>query len=165
MKSDLTSIENCILGDGVKIMPFTNLYGSTLKDGVFVGPFVEIGGAWIGENTRISSHCYICPGVVIGNECFIGHGVMFTNDIYSDVPEYKTLDELSTQWKQRKTVIGNRVRIGSGACILPVRVGNDVVIGAGAVVTHDVPDGTTVAGVPARAVKDFHRVTNQFRLP
>lgn len=146
----LTCLRNTQLGEDVKIMPFCNIYASNLADGVFVGPFCEIGGAVIGKNTKISSHSYICPGVSIGEECFIGHGVMTTNDLYSDVPEYEKLQDLEGKWVMRRTRIGNRVRIGSGAIILPVSIGDDAIIGAGAVVTKDVEPGTTVSGVPAR---------------
>lgn len=149
----LTCLRNTQLGEGVRIMPFTNIYASNLADSVFIGPFCEIGGAVIGKNTKVSSHSYICPGVSIGEECFIGHGVMTTNDLYSDVPEYEHLKDLDGQWVMRRTRIGNRVRIGSGAIILPVIIGDDCIIGAGAVVTHDVAAGTTVSGVPARLME------------
>jgi acetyltransferase-like isoleucine patch superfamily enzyme len=120
-----------------------NIYGCELGDGVFVGPFVEIQkDSNIGKNTRISSHTFICEGVDIGEDCFVGHGVMFINDVFSDSKSIK-------DWKMKKTKIGDRVRIGSNATILPVNIGNDVVIGAGSVVTKDVPDGMTVKGNPA----------------
>jgi len=125
-----------------QVMPYTNLYGCTLGENVFVGPFVEIQkGAVIGNGTRISSHSFVCSGVTIGAGCFVGHGVMFVNDKF-DAP----LDN----WIERNTVIGDNVRIGSNSTILPVRIGNHVVIGAGSVVTRDVPDYAVVKGVPAR---------------
>lgn len=149
---NLSLIRNTQLGAGVKIMPFTNIYGSNLADGVVVGPFVEIGGAVIGKNTKISSHAYICPGVQIGEECFIGHGVMTTNDLFTDVLEYDKLEDLSKKWRMRQTRIGNRVRIGSGAKILPVNIGDGAIIGAGSVVVRDVAPGEIVAGVPAKVL-------------
>tara|TARA_B100001939_G_scaffold313634_1_gene297531 strand:+ start:148 stop:546 length:399 start_codon:yes stop_codon:yes gene_type:complete len=121
-----------------------NIYGCQLGDGVFVGPFVEIQkNSVIGDNTRISSHSFICEGVEIGDDCFVGHGVMFVNDIFTD-------SEKIEDWKMRKTKVGNRVRIGSNATILPVNIGDDVIIGAGSVVTKDIPSGVTVKGNPAK---------------
>ena len=120
-----------------------NIYGSNIGSNVFIGPFVEIQkGSIIGDNTRISSHCFVCEGVSIGKDCFIGHGVMFTNDIFSDSDSH-------TNWKMKPTIVGDRVRIGSNATILPVNIGNDVIIGAGSVVTKDVPSNTTIKGNPA----------------
>lgn len=148
----LARIKNCTHGEGLRVMPFANLYDSEFGDGVFVGPFVEIGGAKIGKNTRISSHSYIPPGVVIGEECFIAHGVMFTNDVYSDVPQYDTLEELGRKWNLRKTVVGNHVRIGSNCTILPVNIGDGAIIGAGSVVTKDVPAGETWIGTAAHII-------------
>jgi len=128
------------------VIPYPNLvniYGCEFKDNVFVGPFVEIQkNTIIGNNTRISSHTFICEHVVIGDDCFIGHGVMFTNDLF----QY----EIGETPVRKETKIGNRVRVGSNATILPVNIGDDVVIGAGAVVTKDVPSNTIIKGNPAR---------------
>jgi acetyltransferase-like isoleucine patch superfamily enzyme len=134
---------NCVsIPDSCKVAPYTNLYGCLLGDNVFVGPFVEIQkDVIIGADTRISSHTFICSGVDIGSNCFIGHGVMFTNDKF-DAPLAK--------WIMRKTIVKNNVRIGSGATILPVNIGEGVIIGAGAVVTKDVPDFSVVVGNPGR---------------
>jgi acetyltransferase-like isoleucine patch superfamily enzyme len=138
----LRIMRNCRIGKNVKIMPFTNLYGCILKDGVFVGPFVEIQhDVYIDKNSRISSHTFICSDVSIGNNCFIGHGVMFINDKFTEPRE---------NWVPRKTYIGDRVRIGSNATILPVTIGDDAIIGAGAVVTKNVPEGAVVKGNPAK---------------
>ena len=125
-----------------EISSYTNLYGCTIENNVFVGPFVEIqSDVLVGEGTRISSHSFICSGVSIGKDCFIGHGVMFTNDKFTEDRE---------NWIQRKTVVGNNVRIGSNATILPVSIGDNCIIGAGAVVTKNIPPNTTVKGNPAR---------------
>ena len=136
------------LGSGVKI-PFpklVNLYGCTVGDNVFVGPFVEIQkNVVVGKNSRISSHGFICEGVSVGEDVFVGHGVMFINDLF-DSPNIK-------KWKMKKTIVEDNVRIGSNATILPVRLGKNSVIGAGAVVTRNVPKDTTVAGNPARVLK------------
>lgn len=135
-------LNNVKIGKGTKVSDFTNLYGCELGEEVFVGPFVEIqSDSKIGNRSRISSHSFICSGVEIGEDCFIAHGVMFTNDKFTEKRE---------EWVERKTKIGNNVRIGSNATILPVTIGDNVVIGAGAVVTKDVPANTTVKGNPAR---------------
>jgi acetyltransferase-like isoleucine patch superfamily enzyme len=135
-------MKNVKVGSNVTISPYTNLYGCELGDNVFVGPFVEIqSDVTLGKNSRVSSHSFICSGVAIGEDCFIAHGVMFTNDLFTEGRE---------DWVQRGTTIGNNVRIGSNATILPVNIGDNVVIGAGAVVTKDVPANTVVKGNPAK---------------
>ncbi len=123
-----------------------NLYGCKLGKDVFVGPFVEIqSGVTVGDRSRISSHSFICEGVTIGNDVFIAHGVMFINDKYSDSKGKK--------WVLRKTLVGDGVRIGSNATILPVTIGKGAIIGAGAVITKDIPPGKIVAGNPARILR------------
>ena len=125
-----------------RISPHTNLYGCTIDEDVFVGPFVEIqSGVMVCERTIISSHSFVCSGVRIGSDCFIAHGVMFNNDKFTEDRD---------DWITRPTVVGNNVRIGSNATILPVTIGDNCIIGAGAVVTKDVPENTTVKGNPAR---------------
>lgn len=134
----------CKLGKNTKVIEPCNLYGCEIKDNVFIGPFVEIQkGSIVGRNSRISSHSSICSGVEIGEDCFIAHGVIFINDIFTDS---KNMDE----WKMKKTKIGNNVRIGSNATILPVTIGDNCIIGAGSVVTKNVPDNALVKGVPAK---------------
>jgi acetyltransferase-like isoleucine patch superfamily enzyme len=135
-------MKNIKIGNNVTISHYTNLYGCELGDDVFVGPFVEIqSNVKIGNRSRVSSHSFICSSVEIGEDVFIAHGVMFTNDKFT---------ENRDNWVERKTIIGNNVRIGSNATILPVKIGNNVVIGAGAVVTKDIPDGITTKGNPAK---------------
>ncbi len=136
-------------GDDVTLVQPCNLYGCTIGVGVFVGPFVEIQkGACIGARTRVQSHSFICELVTIGEDCFIGHGVMFTNDTFAlGAPARGD----SSLWKL--TTVGNRVSIGSNATVLPVRICDDVVIGAGAVVTKDIVKAGVYAGVPARFMR------------
>lgn len=144
---ELCIIQDSFVSDEAKVIAFVNIYASTIGAGCTIAPFVEIGGAIIGLRTSISSHSYVCPGVMIGDDCFIAHGVMFTNDKFKDFPDW---DKDHKGFIQRRTRVGNRVRIGSGAVILPVNIGDDVIIGAGAVVTKDVLPGTIIAGNPAR---------------
>lgn len=132
-------------GTGVKVIEPVNLYRCYLRDDVFVGPFVEIqNDVDIGERTRIQSHSFICSNVTIGDDCFIGHGVMFTNDKFIDRKLSK--DFLPTR-------LGNKVYVGSNSTILPVSICDDVVIGAGSVVTKDINESGTYAGNPARKIK------------
>lgn len=136
-------------GAGVTIVEPVNLYGCTIGDGVFVGPFVEVQrDAVIGARTRIQSHAFICELVTIGADCFIGHGVMFINDTFQTGGP---AGGDRTRWKS--TDIGNHVSIGSNASILPVRVCDGVVIGAGSVVTRDITAPGIYAGNPARLLR------------
>jgi acetyltransferase-like isoleucine patch superfamily enzyme len=132
-------------GKNVKIIQPVNIYGCALHDEVFVGPFVEIQNDVIVRNrTRIQSHTFICSNVSIGEDCFIGHGVMFTNDKFAN-------RKLSKNFLS--TVIGNKVYVGSNSTILPVSICDDVVIGAGSVVTKDITESGTYAGNPAIRLK------------
>jgi len=134
------------LGQDVRLSKFINLYGCEVGDQTKIGAFVEIQkNATVGKRCKISSHTFICEGVTIEDNVFIGHGVMFINDTFSSGGPSGGRKEL---W--RETVIGNRVSIGSNATILPVRIADDVVIGAGAVVTKDITAPGTYAGNPAR---------------
>ena len=136
-------------GNNVTVVQPANLYGCTIGDDVFVGPFTEIQkGVRVGERTKIQSHAFVCELVGIGEDCFIGHGVMFTNDVFAEGGPARGSKSL---W--RATRIGNRVSIGSNATLLPVEICNDVVIGAGAVVTRDIKVSGTYAGNPARLLK------------
>lgn len=142
------SIRNVKFGKNCKIIEPVNLYECTLGNNVFIGPFVEIGKkVIIKDNTRISSHSFICPKVEIGKNCFIGHGVMFVNDKFSN--NKINFDE--ENWL--KTTIGNNVLIGSNATILPVKICENVTIGAGSVVTKDISIPGTYTGNPAKFLK------------
>lgn len=141
------------LGRDVRIFhpDLVNLYGCSIGDETRIGTFVEIQvGATIGARCKISSHSFICEGVTIEDEAFVGHGVMFTNDKY---PRATTMDgrpQESSDWKLQRTHVGKGASIGSNATILcGVTIGAGATVGAGAVVTKDVPPGVVVAGVPA----------------
>jgi len=139
-------IVNYQLGENVKIIEPVNLYECTIGDNSLIGPFVEIqGDVFIGKNTRIQSHSFICKGVTIGDNCFISHGTMFINDKF-DSPDLKS-------WIMRKTKVGDNVRIGSNATLLPVTIGDNSIIGAGAVVTKKVPPNCVVAGNLAKILR------------
>jgi acetyltransferase-like isoleucine patch superfamily enzyme len=140
------------LGRDVRLVGFVNLYGCTIGDETFVGPFVEIQrGATIGARCKIQSHTFVCEGVHIGDEVFVGHGVMFLNDRHPRATTPGGGLAGPGDWTLEETRVGAGAAIGSGAVILPgVTVGDGAMVGAGAVVTKDVPRGTTVAGVPAR---------------
>lgn len=140
-------IKDCQIGKNVKIIEPVNLYGCTIGNNCFIGPFVEIqNNVFIGDETRVQSHCFICNGVTIGNHCFISHGTKFTNDIFVDSPNFES-------WVKRETIIGNDVRIGSNVTLLPIKIGDNSIIGAGAVVTKDVPANSVVAGNPAKIIR------------
>lgn len=137
------------LGRDVVIHEFTNLYGCKVGDETMVGTFVEIQrGATVGRRCRIQSHTFICDGVTIGDDVFVGHGVLFINDRRPTAAGAR-----AGTWTKEPSVVSDRASIGSGAVIMAgVTVGEGAVIGAGAVVTRDVPAGATVAGVPARVL-------------
>ncbi len=133
-------------GTRVRIVEPCNLYGCRIGDDCFIGPFTEIQrGVRIGARSRVQSHSFICELVTIGDDCFVGHGVTFINDTFASGGPARGRREL---W--RETVIGNGVSIGSNATILPVRIADNVVIGAGSVVTRDITAAGSYAGNPAR---------------
>jgi len=140
------SIRDVTCGTNVTIVEPANVYECTIGDNSFIGPFTEIQkGVVIGSNCKVQSHSFICELVTIGNHCFIGHGVMFINDLFSGGGP-----AMGDKIKWAATTIGNNVAIGSNATILPVSVCDNVVIGAGAVVTKDITEAGTYIGNPAK---------------
>jgi acetyltransferase-like isoleucine patch superfamily enzyme len=146
-----SGIKNVQFGENVKVVMPSNIYGCSIGDNCFVGPFVEIQkDVTIGSGTKIQSHSFICELVTIGNDCFIGHGVMFINDLFS---KGGPAQGDKTLWKS--TRIGDKVSIGSNATILPVEICDNVVVGAGAVVTKNIEKPGVYAGNPAKLIKTF----------
>jgi acetyltransferase-like isoleucine patch superfamily enzyme len=143
------------LGKGVKLSKFINLYGCTIGDNTKIGAFVEVQkNATIGNNCKISSHTFICEGVTIEDEAFVGHGVVFINDSYPRATIEGGGLQTEADWKVETTVVKRRASIGSGATILSrVTIGENAIVGAGSVVTKDVPANTIVAGNPARVLR------------
>jgi UDP-2-acetamido-3-amino-2,3-dideoxy-glucuronate N-acetyltransferase len=142
--------EDVEFGEDVVVFSFTNLYGCRIGDRTRIGPFVEIQrGAVVGADCKIQSHTFICDGVTIEDDVFVGHGVMFVND---------NLPRAAGDWELLPTVVERGASIGSGAVILAgIRIGAGALVGAGAVVTKDVPPGETVAGNPARSLASAAR--------
>ena len=143
------------LGSNIRIPGFVNLYGCDIGDDSFIGPFVEIQrDAIVGKRVKVQSHTFICSGVNIGDEVFIGHGVMFINDRLPRATNADGSLKGADDWVCDKTVIGRRASIGSNATILcGVTVGENAIVGAGAVVTRNVPPNSVVAGNPARVIR------------
>jgi acetyltransferase-like isoleucine patch superfamily enzyme len=149
------NINNVKLGKDVKIFDFVNLYGCSIDDNSKIGTFVEIQkNASVGKNTKISSHTFICEGVHIGDNVFIGHNVTFINDKYPRSANPDGSMQTEADWKVVETFIKNGASVGSSSTILcGITVGENAIVGAGAVVTKDVPANTIVAGVPAKIIK------------
>lgn len=145
-------IDDVRFGDDVSVGPFTNLYGCQIGDGTRVGPFVEIQrGAVIGARCKIQSHSFVCDGVEIGDEVFVGHNVVFINDKRPRATNEAGGLQTADDWELVPTIVERGASIGSGAVVLGgVRIGERALVGAGAVVTADVAAGETVVGSPAR---------------
>jgi acetyltransferase-like isoleucine patch superfamily enzyme len=150
-----------VLGRDVKIYDFVNLYGCRVGDETRIGTFVEIQkGARVGARCKISSHTFICEGVTLEDEVFVGHGVMFINDRRPRAAREDGTPQTEADWTLEPTIIRRGASIGSNATILcGVEVGERAVVGAGAVVTKNVPAGAVVAGNPARAIENAERST------
>ena len=146
------------LGEGVRIFQpdLVNLYGCAIGAQTRIGAFVEIQkNATIGARCKISSHTFVCEGVTIEDEVFVGHGVMFTNDVYPRAVNEDGSQQTEADWQVIKTLVKRRAAIGSNATIIAgITIGESALVGAGAVVTKDVPDYAIVAGVPARVIGD-----------
>jgi acetyltransferase-like isoleucine patch superfamily enzyme len=149
MHKEYTSgIVEVVFGKGVTVVQPVNMYGCEIGDHCFIGPFVEVQKqVTVGSRTKIQSHTFICELVTVGDDCFIGHGVMFINDLFLDG---KPAGGDASKWKATK--IGNNVSIGSNATILPVNICDKAVIGAGAVVTRDIMEPGVYAGNPAKKI-------------
>lgn len=147
-------LDDVVFGANVVVGPFTNLYGCEIGDDTRVGPFVEIQrGARIGARCKVQSHTFVCEGVTVEDEVFLGHGVMFVNDKYPRATTAEGVLQGGDDWTLLETVVERGASIGSGAVLLGgVRIGAGAIVGAGAVVTKDVEPEAVVAGSPARAL-------------
>ena len=148
-------INDVSFGEDVVVQAFVNLYGCKIGDGTRIGPFVEVQrGAVIGARCKISSHSFICEGVTIEDNVFIGHGVMFTNDSYPRATTSNGGLQTEADWKVERTLVTQGASIGTGATILPnLSIGENAIVGAGSVITRDVPANAVVAGNPAKVLR------------
>jgi acetyltransferase-like isoleucine patch superfamily enzyme len=155
INNDKQSLNNVSLGKNTRIFNFVNAYGCSIDDNSKIGAFVEIQkGATIGKNCKISSHSFICEGVHIEDNVFIGHGVMFTNDLFPRATNPDGSAQTEADWKVIETIVKKGASIGSNATILcGITIGENALVGAGSVVTRDVAPNTVVAGVPAKFIK------------
>jgi UDP-2-acetamido-3-amino-2,3-dideoxy-glucuronate N-acetyltransferase len=157
INNDKQSLNNVSLGKNTRIFNFVNAYGCSIDDNSKIGAFVEIQkGAFIGKNCKISSHSFICEGVHIEDNVFVGHGVMFTNDLFPKATNADGSAQTEADWKVIETIVKKGASIGSNATILcGITIGENALVGAGSVVTKDVPPNTVVAGVPAKIIKSL----------
>ena len=157
LKENFIRLSNVKLGSDVKIFSFVNAYGCEIDDGAKIGAFVEIQkNARIGKNCKVSSHSFICEGVILEDDVFVGHGVMFTNDKYPRATNADGSAQTEADWQVIPTRIKKGASIGSGATIIAgVTIGENAIVGAGAVVTKDVPPKTIVAGVPSKILRSI----------
>ena len=154
VNSSKQSLNNVSIGENVRIFDFVNAYNCSIDDNSKVGAFVVIQKGAIGKNCKISSHTFICEGVHIEDNCFIGHGVMFTNDLFPRATNADGSQQTDTDWSLVKTFVKKGASIGSNATILcGVTIGENSLVGAGAVVTKNVPANTIVVGNPAQIIK------------
>lgn len=143
------------LGANVRLSKFINLYGCEIGDETKIGAFVEIQkNAKVGRRCKISSHSFICEGVTLEDNVFVGHGVMFTNDVYPRATAADGNLQTEADWKVERTLVKQGASIGTGATILPnVSIGENAIVGAGSVITRDVPANAVVAGNPAKVLR------------
>ncbi len=155
INNDKQSLNNVTVGENVRIFNFVNAYGCSIDDNSKVGAFVEIQkGVSIGKNCKISSHSFLCEGVHVEDNVFIGHGVMFTNDLFPRATNPDGSQQTDADWTVIETHVKKGASIGSNATILcGITIGENALVGAGAVVTKDVPANTVVAGSPAKVIK------------
>lgn len=155
ISNDKQSLNNVTIGENVRIFNFVNAYGCSIDDNSKIGAFVEIQkGVFIGKNCKISSHSFLCEGVHIEDNVFIGHGVMFTNDLFPRATNPDGSQQTEADWEVIETHVKKGASIGSNATILAgITIGENALVGAGSVVTKDVPANTIVAGSPARIFK------------